>query len=118
MLRNIAKKLQAVKFFTIMADESADISNKEQLVVCIRSVDDDLTAHEEFIGLHPLKDTSSKAIFDVLSDAILRLGIKISDGRGQYYDGAAAMSGEKMELRKRSKNRTPRRCIHIATVML
>ena len=35
MLRNIAKKLQAAKFFTIMADESAYISNKEQLVVCI-----------------------------------------------------------------------------------
>ena len=77
MLRNIAKKLQAAKFFTIMADELADISNKEQLVVCIRWVDDDLTAHEEFMGLHPLKDTSSKAIFDVLSDTILRLGIKI-----------------------------------------
>ena len=46
MLRNIAKKLQAAKFFTIMTDESADISNKEQLVVCIRWVDDDLTAHE------------------------------------------------------------------------
>ena len=86
MLRNIAKKLQAAKFFTIMADESADISYKEQLVVCIRWVVDDHTAHEEFIGLHPLKDTSSKAIFDVLSDAILRLGIKISDGRGQCYE--------------------------------
>ena len=45
-----------------MTDESADISNQEQLVVCIRWVDDDLTAHEEFIGLHPLKDTSLKAI--------------------------------------------------------
>ena len=108
MLRNIAKKLQAAKFFTIMADESADISNKEQLVVCIRWVDDDLTAHEEFIGLHPLKDTSSKAIFDVLSDAILRLGIKISDGRGQCYDGASAMSGAKNGVAKKFKEQNPK----------
>ena len=108
MLRNIAKKLQAAKFFTIMADELADISNKEQLVVCIRWVDDDLTTHEEFIGLHPLKDTSSKAIFDVLSDAILRSGIKISDGRGQYYDGAAAMSGAKNGVAKKFKEQNPK----------
>ena len=108
MLRNIGKKLQAAKFFTIMADESADISNKEQLVVCIRWVDDDLTAQEEFIGLHPLKDTSSKAIFDVLSDAILRLGIKISDGRGQCYDGAEAMSGAKNGVAKKFKEQNPK----------
>ena len=49
-----------------MADESADISNMEQLVVCMRWVDEKLIGHEEFIGMHPIKDTSSKSVFEVL----------------------------------------------------
>ena len=36
MLRKISENIQNATFFTIMADETADISNKEQLVVCIR----------------------------------------------------------------------------------
>ena len=39
MLREIAENIQNATFFTIMADETADVSNKEQLVICIRWVD-------------------------------------------------------------------------------
>lgn len=49
-----------------MADETADVSNKEQLVICIRCVDNDLTAHEEFIGMHPIERTTADVIVQVL----------------------------------------------------
>ena len=45
--------IQNATFFTIMADEVADVSNKEQLVICIRWVDDCFLIHEDFIGMHP-----------------------------------------------------------------
>ena len=35
---------------------------KEQLVLCIRCVDDDLVVQEDFIGLHPMKDTTADHI--------------------------------------------------------
>ena len=35
------------KYFTIMADESADIANEEQLVICFRWVDDDFEIYED-----------------------------------------------------------------------
>ena len=38
-----------------MAHESADVSNKEQLVFCIRLVDDELVVHEDFIDMHPMQ---------------------------------------------------------------
>ena len=41
-------------FFTVMGHESADVANEEQVVVCLRSVDDDLTVYEDFIGLKPV----------------------------------------------------------------
>ena len=36
MLRKISRNIQNATFFTIMGDETADISNKEQLVLLIR----------------------------------------------------------------------------------
>ena len=45
-----------------MADETAVISNKEELVLCIRSVDDDLIVHEDFTGMHPMKGAGADQI--------------------------------------------------------
>ena len=42
MLRKIARNIQQAKFYSVMGDETADISTKKQLVLCIRWVDDDL----------------------------------------------------------------------------
>ena len=54
-----------------MADETADISNKEQLIFCIRWVDDNLTPHEEFIGIDHLINTSADHIVLVVKDMLL-----------------------------------------------
>ena len=40
-----------------MDDETSDISNTEQLVICIRWVSEDFVAHEDCICLSPLKRT-------------------------------------------------------------
>ena len=42
----------AGKKFAVMVDETTDVSNCEQLVFCVRFVDDELNPHEEFVGLH------------------------------------------------------------------
>ena len=39
ILRDIAAFIQNAKFFSLMADEVTDASNKEQVVLCFRSVD-------------------------------------------------------------------------------
>jgi len=39
-------------FFSIICDEYTDISNKEQLTICIRWVDKELEAHEDFLGFY------------------------------------------------------------------
>ena len=37
-------------FFSIMVDESSDVSNREQVVFCVPWVDEDLLSLEDFIG--------------------------------------------------------------------
>ena len=40
MMPQISANIQYATFFTIMADETADVSNQEQLAICIRWADD------------------------------------------------------------------------------
>ena len=76
-----------------MADESADISNEEHLIICFRWVDDDFEIHEDFVGLHPLPNAKADSIVKVIFDVIHRMGLKIENARGQCYESAATMSG-------------------------
>ena len=59
-LRQISANIQNATFFTMVADETADFSNKEQLVICIRWVDDCFVKNEDFIGTHPLEGTNTR----------------------------------------------------------
>ena len=54
-----------------MADEIADISNKEQLVFSLWWLDDSLIPHEKFIGMRPLVNTSADHIDLVIKDILL-----------------------------------------------
>ena len=95
MMQQIAANIRNATFFTIMADETADVSNKEQLVICIRWVDDSFVIHEDFIGMHPLERTTADQVVAILKNALLRMNLNIKRTHGQCYDGAATMAGEK-----------------------
>ena len=67
--------------FTLMADETADVANIEQLVICVRRVDEQLNAREEFLDLHPIPDTTANTIVSVLkvSIKVLKLFDKVDN---------------------------------------
>ena len=73
MLRKIARNIQQAKFYSVMRDETADISNKEQLVLCIRWVDDNLQVHKDFIGIHKIPNTTADEIIEVIKVINLKL---------------------------------------------
>ena len=88
VLRKIARNIQNAVIYTIMSDETADVSNKEQLVFCLRSVDDVLIVHEDFIDMHPMKGTGADQIVFLIKDIFLRMNLRLQDAHGQCYDGA------------------------------
>jgi len=58
VLRQVTLSIQSAPIFSIMVDETTDISNKEQVVICFRWVDKQLEAHNNvlvFIWLNQLK---------------------------------------------------------------
>lgn len=92
ILRDISSEV-AGKWFTIMIDETTDVSNAEQMVFCLRYVDANLEVHEAFIGLYNLERTNAEMIVSVVDDVLLRMNLSITNCHGQCYDGASNMSG-------------------------
>ena len=43
-------------------DETTDVLNKEQIVICFRWVDSKLEAHEVFIGLYEVESTEAAVL--------------------------------------------------------
>ena len=49
VIRDLVSEIRG-GFFSIICDEYTDISNKEQLTICIRWIDKELGAYEDFLG--------------------------------------------------------------------
>ena len=79
-----------------MADESTDVSNIEQLVICIRWMDKEMTVCEEYIGLVPVAQTNADTIVICIHDVLLHMNLRTQHARGQCYDGCSTMTGAKM----------------------
>lgn len=93
VLREVVSSIQAACFYTIMSDEATDCSNKEQVVIVLRWVDENLAVHEDFIGLYTVDSIESKMLLSIIEDTLMRLNLSTRKIRGQCYDGASNMSG-------------------------
>ena len=62
ILRSIVKNIKKSSCYSIMADETTDIINTEQCVICIRWADNDLIVNEDLIGLHQLRVKNAETL--------------------------------------------------------
>ena len=108
VLRQIASNLQSSPFLTIMVDETTDVSNHEQVVICVRWVSVDFDVHEDFIGLSQVDKIDAGTLVAVIRDFFLRMNISLHKLRGQCYDGAAAMAGLRPGVGKQIEDLEPR----------
>ena len=93
VLREITDAIQKAQYYTLMADEVTDISNREQVAVYMRWIDSDFQPHEDFIGLYKLDFIAASKFVSVLEDTLQRMNLRIFNCRGQCYDGASNMTG-------------------------
>ena len=92
LLRKIATDIRSSGCYSILADEATDVSNTQQLVICIRWVTEGLIVEEDFIGLMALNKASAQKIAAAIKDVILRMGLSIEDAKEQCYDGYSTMT--------------------------
>ena len=55
IIQIISVTIQKARYFSVMADEVTDSSNKEQVVICFRSIDEQFESHEDFVGLYQVE---------------------------------------------------------------
>ncbi|XP_058763823.1 uncharacterized protein LOC131637258 [Vicia villosa] len=102
----IMKELGERKF-SMLIDESRDISIKEQMEVMLRLLNDKGKVVEQFIALYHVKYTTSEALKDAIYGILDRHTLSISRIRGQGYDGASNMRGEFNGLQRKILDEIP-----------
>lgn len=92
----IGKKVNNAGYFSIMADETADISTVEQLSICLRYFDKEkkivIEIFLQFVPITNCNDISGKGIAEKNLQKLVEWKVDIGKCGGQGYDGA--MSGK------------------------
>ena len=60
-----------------MADKYTDITNKEQLSFCIRTVDNNLEVKEDFLGFYELENIKSVTVMNAIKDVLVRFNLSL-----------------------------------------
>ena len=107
VLRSILSNMSSQRWFALLADETRDISNREQLVMCIRWVSDSYEINEDVVGLIQLSDTTAETIHRSLKTSLTSLGLQLENCRGQAYDGASNFQGRVSGVAKRFQDENP-----------
>ncbi|XBH89628.1 hypothetical protein VPH35_081487 [Triticum aestivum] len=73
--------------YAILADESSDVSHKEQLALCLRFVDKVGRPSEHFLGVVHVSDTIALSLKEAIQTLLANHGLTITQIRGQVMMG-------------------------------
>lgn len=108
VIRNIVTEIKSAQYFTLIVNETSDISRLEQVSISFRIVSQDLTIKEIFIEFYETANTSAETLFAIILDVLARFNLDISELRGQCFDGASNVSGRISGLQARIREVEPR----------
>lgn len=93
----LVQRINASGCFSLLADESMDISTTEQVSLCVRFVETDnfkkAIINEHFLCFVPIVDQTANNVTSVILQTTARLGLNLDLLVGQGYDGASTFSG-------------------------
>ena len=104
LLRDLLITIREAKWYAIVADETRDISNDEQLSLSICWVDKSYIIHEDFIGMVHVLRTTADSLTAAIKDVLIRCILSLSNCRGQAYDGASNMMGHLHGVATQTRN--------------
>ena len=91
--QRILHEIKEAHYFSVLADETIDCSNKEQLTLVLRFVDNNRQIREEFLDYLQTPSTTGEALADLILSQVGIYGLDPNLIRGQGYDGATNMCG-------------------------
>lgn len=95
MLKKIVDRVNKAQCFSVLADETTDVSTQQQMSLIARYIDSmSGEVREDFLQFEAVTNAKGAALADTIISSLEKYGVKTEYMRGQGYDGAAAMSGE------------------------
>ncbi|XP_060181319.1 uncharacterized protein LOC132610923 [Lycium barbarum] len=95
-------------YFSLLVDESFDVSRKEQMAIVLRYIDRNGFVMERLLDIVHVQDTSVLSLKRAIVNLLAQHSLSLSHVHGQCYDGASNMQGEinglKMLIRQESRS--------------
>ena len=105
VLEQIKEELHEAKFFAVLADESKDVSKKEQMVIAVRYCHQN-AIHEEFVGIAEAHGLAAEGLTNTMIMHLQRIDASMVNCVGQGYDGASVVSGHLNGVQKKFLEKT------------
>ena len=111
---DIVKKLKDSEMFSILVDETTDISISKQMIIYARVVHKEFTVHSYFLANITITNVKSDAqvLFGIIEEYLVSQGLYLRKVYGFGSDGAAVMVGRHNGVATRVKNKSPH-CVAI-----
>lgn len=108
IIKKLVSQINEAQCFTVLADETADISCIEQYSICVRYFNENTKKIcEHFLQFVPLTSTTGKDLAATLLSSLEKFGIDLKYLRGQGYDGAPVNTGEHEGVQKYVSQKYP-----------
>ena len=104
---NLIAEIKNAKYFSVLADE-VSCHGVEHMPLCLCFVDEECNIREDFVTFVKLQRVTASEITKAIVGSIEGLGLSLADLRGQGYDGAATMSGQKSGVQKQIRDIQPK----------
>lgn len=102
----IIEEINTCKYFSIMVDSTQDVSVMDQLAICVRYLVND-SIKERLLTLVVCYDSSGIALYNLLENMFMSMGISMKNLVACAFDGAANMKGTYNGLQSHLKNNNP-----------
>ena len=100
--RGLLERIRQCEFFSILADESSDITKKEQLSFSNRTCNDQYEVSKHFICIFECSQClTSDALLSYIEDILLRCHLDGAQMSGMGFDGAAAMKSLARKMKEK-----------------
>jgi len=107
MIRNkIIDELQKCQYFSIIVDETKDITKVEQLSVILRYYLDGII-YERFIGFKAAQLLNASSLFQYIKEILSVNNVDILKCVAQTYDGASVMRGKNIGVQALFRQEVP-----------
>uniref|UniRef100_H3BCT3 DUF4371 domain-containing protein n=1 Tax=Latimeria chalumnae TaxID=7897 RepID=H3BCT3_LATCH len=90
---SIANGVKEAGVFSIIADETMDLSKHEQVALILRYVNPSFEIREQFVGFYRTLQMDGNSLATLIKSTLLALELDLSSLWDQCYDGAASMRG-------------------------